>query len=203
MKTERRIYVSPFPRQNSNRHVFKLSNEMKFSNRHKEEVNKEKQIFEIPPSVTKTYMDRNPLYFDIKHFKQTNFTIKNKNEEIFTDTKTSRMNNTTNKSFSKTTRPKTAITTTNSKLNPINYSYCTVDKSQLSRLLNDDKNLLLEKPSLSSKKDTIPGPVKHSKIYKFDQTGELNANSKKLVEKLFCMKDQKSDLHKNFGVVPE
>jgi hypothetical protein len=204
MKTERRIYVSPFPRQNSNRSVFQLSTEMKFNNRYKEEEIKEKQYFEIPPTVTKTYMNRNPLYFDIKNFKQTNFCIKIKNEENYTNTKTSQSNFKTNKSLCKTSRPKTAITTTNSKLNPINYSYCTVDKSQLSRLLNNDQNLLLEKPILSPKKDTVKGPVKHSKIYKLDHTGELNASSKKLVEKLFSMKENKSEfLHKNFGTVPE
>ena len=51
-------YYSPFPREKSNREALKYSYAKKLKNN--------KTIIDIPPSVTLSYMNKNPLYFDIK-----------------------------------------------------------------------------------------------------------------------------------------
>ena len=52
-------YYSPFPREKSNREALKYSYAKKLKNN--------KTIIDIPPSVTLSYMSKNPLYFDIKN----------------------------------------------------------------------------------------------------------------------------------------
>ena len=51
-------YYSSFPRQKSNKQVLKCSQVKKLKDN--------KAIIDIPPSVTFSYMQKNPLYFDIK-----------------------------------------------------------------------------------------------------------------------------------------
>ena len=53
-------YYSPFPREKSNREALKYSYAKKIKNN--------KTIIDIPPSVTLSYMNKNPLYFDIKKY---------------------------------------------------------------------------------------------------------------------------------------
>ena len=53
-------YYSSFPRQKSNREVLKYSQTKKLKDN--------KAIIDIPPSVTFSYMKKNPLYFDIKKY---------------------------------------------------------------------------------------------------------------------------------------
>ena len=53
-------YYSPFPREKSNREALKYSYAKKLKNN--------KTIIDIPPSVTLSYMSKNPLYFDIKKY---------------------------------------------------------------------------------------------------------------------------------------
>ena len=51
-------YYSPFPREKSNRQVLKYSSAKK--------INNNKTVIDIPPSVTASYMKKNPFYFDLK-----------------------------------------------------------------------------------------------------------------------------------------
>ena len=51
-------YYSPFPREKSNKQVLKYSAAKKIKNN--------KTIIDIPPSVTASYMQKNPFYFDLK-----------------------------------------------------------------------------------------------------------------------------------------
>lgn len=51
-------YYSPFPREKSNRQVLKYSSAKKLKNN--------TTIIDIPPSVTASYMQKNPFYFDLK-----------------------------------------------------------------------------------------------------------------------------------------
>ena len=53
-------YYSPFPRNKSNKEVFKYSQAKKLPDN--------KTIIDIPPSVTLSYMKKNPLYFDTKKY---------------------------------------------------------------------------------------------------------------------------------------
>jgi len=55
-------YYSPFPREKSNREALRYSYAKKLKNN--------KTVIDIPPSVTLSYMSKNPLYFDLK--KHTN-----------------------------------------------------------------------------------------------------------------------------------
>ena len=81
-------YYSPFPREKSNNEVLRKSYAKKISNN--------KTLISIPPSVTISYMKKNPFYFDLKSTKKKffqqpknnkinkNFTVyeKNKLEKI-------------------------------------------------------------------------------------------------------------------------
>ena len=53
-------YYSPFPRQKSNREVLNYSQTKKLSNN--------TAIIDIPPSVTLSYMRKNPIYFETKKY---------------------------------------------------------------------------------------------------------------------------------------
>ena len=85
-------YYSPFPREKSNKEVLKYSSAKKLKNN--------KTIIDIPPSVTASYMQKNPFYFDLKKHSarisqsrrpktsnkklsksSTNFYTKNKNKK--------------------------------------------------------------------------------------------------------------------------
>ena len=51
-------YYSPFPREKSNKEVLKYSSARKYKNN--------TTVLDIPPSVTASYMQKNPFYFDLK-----------------------------------------------------------------------------------------------------------------------------------------
>ena len=51
-------YYSPLPREKSNKEVLKYSSAKKYRNN--------KTVLDIPPSVTASYMQKNPFYFDLK-----------------------------------------------------------------------------------------------------------------------------------------
>ena len=80
-------YYSPFPREKSNKQVLKYSSAKK--------IKKNTTIIDIPPSITASYMQKNPFYFDLKKHSarisksnlkkslnksSTNFYHKNKNK---------------------------------------------------------------------------------------------------------------------------
>ena len=107
-------YYSPFPREKSNREALKYCYAKKLKNN--------KTIIDIPPSVTLSYMNKNPLYFDIKKY---------------------------NNRISKARRPKTANqrfykSSTNfyNNRNKNNiFSSCTIyDNNKLEQILNETKN---------------------------------------------------------------
>jgi hypothetical protein len=55
-------YYSPFPRQKSNREALKYSQTKKLTDN--------KAIIDIPPSVTFSYMKKNPIYFETKKYSR-------------------------------------------------------------------------------------------------------------------------------------
>lgn len=61
-----KIYTSPFPRKATNAEVLKMSRTVN------------NNLLDIPPTLTKSYMRKNPLYFDIKS-KVKNATSSNSN----------------------------------------------------------------------------------------------------------------------------
>lgn len=100
-------YYSPFPREKSNREALKYSYAKKLKNN--------KTIIDIPPSVTLSYMSKNPLYFDIKKH---------------------------NNRISKAVRPKSSNPKYNKLYNNNNhiYSCCTIyDNKKLEDILNSTK----------------------------------------------------------------
>ncbi len=57
-----KTFSSPFPRNKSNLELIKSSRVVK-------SYNNQKISLEVPASVTKSYMRRNPFYFDLKNYK--------------------------------------------------------------------------------------------------------------------------------------
>ena len=57
-----KTYYTPFPREKSNNEVLKNSYSRKLS--------KNSTLINIPPSVTVSYMKKNPFYFDLKKKKK-------------------------------------------------------------------------------------------------------------------------------------
>jgi hypothetical protein len=74
---QNKTYYSPFPREKSNNEVLK--------NSYSRQLSKNSTLINIPPSVTVTYMKKNPFYFDLKKkeknkrpkssYKKTGYTI--------------------------------------------------------------------------------------------------------------------------------
>ena len=58
-----KTYYSPFPREKSNNEVLK--------NSYSRQLSKNSTLINIPPSVTVTYMKKNPFYFDLKKNEKT------------------------------------------------------------------------------------------------------------------------------------
>ena len=107
-------YYSPFPREKSNREALKYSIAKKIKNN--------KTIIDIPPSVTLSYMNKNPLYFDIKKY----------NKRI----SAARRPKTTKQRFSKSS---TNFYSNKNNNNIINN--CTIyDNKKLEKILNNTKN---------------------------------------------------------------
>ena len=54
-------YYSPFPREKSNNEVLRRS--------YAKQIDPQKTLIDIPPTVTVSYMKKNPYYFDLKKSK--------------------------------------------------------------------------------------------------------------------------------------
>ena len=122
-------YYSPFPREKSNREVLRKSYAKKLPDN--------KTIIDIPPSVTATYMNKNPYYFDLKKY-----TNRIKHAE----------------------RPKSSnqIRVNNSTKNKIKNNYYVYDSKNLDKILKCSKNnYLVPRPKLDKGKELVSG-----KIYK-------------------------------------
>jgi hypothetical protein len=105
-------YYSPFPREKSNREALKYSYAKKLKNN--------KTIIDIPPSVTLSYMSKNPLYFDIK--KHKNLLSKPCCRP-------------------KSSNPKISKVPTYNKYNKNNYCCCTIyDNKKLEQILSSTKD---------------------------------------------------------------
>ena len=128
-------YYSPFPRQKSNKEVLKLSSAKKLPNN--------KTVIDIPPSVTFSYMKKNPLYFDTK--KYSNRISKQKRPK-------SSKNRYTNLS-------KSQKNFYSKKKNLI--SNCTIyDNKKLEQILNSSKNeLITDRKKLNSGYELVPSYI--------------------------------------------
>ena len=128
-------YFSPFPRKKSNKEVLKLSSAKKLPNN--------KTVIDIPPSVTFSYMKKNPLYFDTK--KYSNRISKQKRPK-------SSKNRYTNLS-------KSQKNFYSKKKNLI--SNCTIyDNKKLEQILNSSKNeLITDRKKLNSGYELIPSYI--------------------------------------------
>ena len=116
-------YSSPFPRQKSNREVLRYSSAKKLPDN--------KTIIDIPPSVTFSYMKRNPLYFDTK--KYSSRIPKQKRPK------------TTKNRYNKNNLSKSQKNFYSNKKNIINN--CTVyDNKKLEQILNSSNDKLISKP---------------------------------------------------------
>ena len=131
-------YSSAFPRQKSNREALKYSQTKKLKDN--------KAIIDIPPSVTFSYMKKNPLYFDIKkHYRRLSRGAK---------------------------RPKT---TTNHKSKNINFKSCSNFYSKKKNIINNctvfdnkklqqifkesDNKVISERKILKSGREKIPSYI--------------------------------------------
>ena len=128
-------YYSPFPRQKSNKEVLKLSSAKKLPNN--------KTVIDIPPSVTFSYMKKNPLYFDTK--KYSNRISKQKRPKSSKNRYTN-LSKSQNNFYSK-------------KKNLI--SNCTIyDNKKLEQILNSSKNeLITDRKKLNSGYELIPSYI--------------------------------------------
>lgn len=175
MKTDRHFYQSPFPRKENNDNVLRMSRPVLIE---KDKENKKVVHLEIPPSLTKSYMNKNPFYFDIKKCKERKSDLK---------------------------RPKSSLSysTNNLKikksiLSP-RYTHCVIAQDKLEYLLNNDKNLLMHKPVLVPGTETIEGKKKFNNRTKCDKE---SLSAKRIIEKILNP-PKLSQTHSKFGEVPE
>ena len=118
-------YYSPFPREKSNKQVLKYSSAKKISNH--------KTLIDIPPSVTASYMQKNPFYFDLKkHTKR--ISSSNINKSSVKKMCKSSINFYPKDKKNKKNKSSDAVT-----INENNY--CTIfEKSKLEKLFNNKQN---------------------------------------------------------------
>ena len=118
-------YYSPFPREKSNKEVFKYSSAKKLKNN--------KVLIDIPPSVTASYMAKNPFYFDLKkHSSRISRSLRpnTANQKV---SKSARNSHNKNKNNNKRNNK------TNINLNP-EKNYCYIyEKSDLEKIFNYDE----------------------------------------------------------------
>jgi hypothetical protein len=165
-------YTSPFPRKKSNDDVLRMSRII--SAQPVETSDKVKLCFEIPPSLTKSYMLKNTFYFDIKNKTKNNSshlnTNKNKNKNI--------------KTYN-TARPKSST------------NVCVTDINKIKYLLNTKENLLFEEKKLNEEKEKINQMTK-----KLNNAMAVDKNV--IINQLLNNKHPLNPTtHKNFGTVPE
>jgi len=116
-------YSSPFPRQKSNREVLRYSSAKKLLDN--------KTVIDIPPSITFSYMKRNPLYFDTKKYSRR---ISKQNRP-----------KTTKNRCNKNNLSKSQKNFYSNKKNLM--SNCTVyDNKKLEQILNSSNDKLISKP---------------------------------------------------------
>lgn len=130
-------YYSPFPRQKSNKEVLKYSQAKKLPDN--------KTIIDIPPSVTLSYMQKNPIYFDTKRYSTRL-------------SKRTRPKTTTNRD-TKNKLSKSQKNFYSNKKNVINN--CTVyDNKKLQKILHSSNNKIIsERKKLTKGYELIPGYV--------------------------------------------
>ena len=110
-------YYSPFPWEKSNREALKYSYAKKLKNN--------KTIIDIPPSVTLSYMNKNPLYFDLKKYNNRI------SEARRPKTSNQRFNKSSTNFYNNRNKNKTNNIITN----------CTIyDNKKLEQILNNTKN---------------------------------------------------------------
>jgi hypothetical protein len=130
-------YYSPFPRQKSNKEVLRYSSAKK--------IQDNKTVIDIPPSVTLSYMKKNPLYFDTKKFSSR--LLKQKRPKTTKNRVNKNNLSKSQKNF-------------NSKKKYI-MNKCTIyDNKKLEKLLNISNNKLTYEPKkLKSGYELIPGYI--------------------------------------------
>jgi hypothetical protein len=128
-------YYSPFPRQKSNKEVLKLSSAKKLPNN--------KTVIDIPPSVTFSYMKKNPLYFDTKKYSNR---ISKQKRPMSSKNRYTNLSKSQKNFYSK-------------KKNLI--SNCTIyDNKKLEQILNSSKNeLITDRKKLNSGYELIPSYI--------------------------------------------
>ena len=118
-------YYSPFPREKSNKQVLKYSSAKKIKNN--------TTIIDIPPSVTASYMQKNPFYFDLK--KHSTRISKNNLKKGYIKNISKSSTNFYHKNKTK----KGKKIDEEIKINDNNY--CTIyEKSKLEKLFNNSNN---------------------------------------------------------------
>ena len=118
-------YYSPFPREKSNKQVLKYSSAKKIKNN--------TTIIDIPPSVTASYMQKNPFYFDLK--KHSARISKNNLKKTYVKN----MSKSSTNFYYKNKIKKDKKINEEIKINDNNY--CTIyEKSQLEKLFNNSNN---------------------------------------------------------------
>ena len=131
-------YYSPFPRQKSNKEALKYS--------HAKKLPGNKTIIDIPPSVTLSYMKKNPIYFDTK--KYSNRILKGK-----------RRPKTARSKYDKNKLTKYQKNFYSKKKNVINN--CTVyENKKLEEIFSNSKNeIISERKKLSNELEKIPSYI--------------------------------------------
>jgi hypothetical protein len=131
-------YYSPFPRQKSNKEALKYS--------HAKKLPGNKTIIDIPPSVTLSYMKKNPIYFDTK--KYSNRILKGK-----------RRPKTARNKYDKNKLTKYQKNFYSKKKNVINN--CTVyENKKLEEIFSNSKNeIISERKKLSNELEKIPSYI--------------------------------------------
>ena len=129
-------YYSPFPRQKSNKQVLNYSQAKKLPNN--------KTIIDIPPSVTLSYMKKNPIYFDTK--KYSNRILKATRPKTTNNRKTNKLSKSQKNFYAK-------------KKNVINN--CIIyDNKKLEKILKSSENkIIADRKKLPQGCELIPGYV--------------------------------------------
>lgn len=172
MKTERNFYKSPFPRKKTNDIVFKMSKIINSNNN--------KISLEIPPSLTKSYMKKNPLYYDLKKFKEKNLQNLDTNK-----CKKFEKNSNFNYNSDKPPSVKNVI------CNHI-----------IEKIINYKNDMLDEKPELDGGKEILIGINKSNSHNLYDNSVNY-MNSSNIIKKILTNNKTLIKNYKNYGNVPD
>lgn len=178
-------YYSPFPRQKSNNEVLRKSYAKKIGNSNQ-------TLVDIPPTVTMSYMKKNPYYFDLQKSIDTCRNVKAKKTSV-------------NKKGIK--RPKTA---TNNLLyksqtlrakKPITPAYTVFDSKKLNNILNgiaDSEDLLEVRPYLEPGCEIVKTKEKGFTIPEEERQKLTNKEILEIINKIQIPMEHAKD----FGKVP-